>query len=253
MVNDNFPLPEYKNNIGIQDVILTKYNGISIEEEKKKFQIKTSQNVMRIRSQFLLIEKEMIKTFEYVEPNYNNLSTNSIRFASIIREACNLFELVSKEVYIKLFEVSEQKRLNIYDYLSLDKIINFSDKCLSSPYIPAMQDDRHKLLPFKELMDWNKTSHINKRFIPVWWDVYNKIKHSNEGIDNATFENALLSVGAVYVLINSIFGDGVLVGNLREYTKLDMINSNYIDYRIEESKLFTYATFGSQNLLFGYQ
>ncbi|MRN56377.1 hypothetical protein [Paenibacillus monticola] len=122
MVGENQPFPEIKKGINIHDVILTKYSGKSLEEEKKIFQKKTSQNVMRIRSQFLLIEKEMIKTFDYVEPNNNNLKTNSIRFASIIRESCNLFELVSKEVYINLFEVPAGKQINIFNYLSLDGI-----------------------------------------------------------------------------------------------------------------------------------
>ncbi|MGO4543068.1 hypothetical protein, partial [Paenibacillus sp. 2TAB19] len=177
------------------------------------------------------------------------LKTNSIRFASIIREACNLFELVSKEVYISLFEISDEKRLNILNYLSLDKILNFSNTSLSSPYIPSMHEDKHKLLPFQKLMHWDKSSKVEPTFIPMWWNTYNKIKHSNDGIDNASLENALLSVGGIYILINSIYGDGVLVGVLREYISIDIIRSDYIDYRIEESKLFTFATLGSQSLI----
>ncbi|WP_063564031.1 hypothetical protein [Paenibacillus sp. O199] len=249
MVRENQPFPEIKEGINIYDVILTKYSGKSLEEEKKIFQKKTSQNVMRIRSQFLQIEKEMIKTFDYVEPNNNNLKTNSIRFASIIRESCNLFELVSREVYINLFEVPDEKRINIFNYLSLDGIMNFSNVCLSSPYIPSMIDDKHKFLPFKELIKWDKSSPVNSKFLPKWWSVYNKIKHSNDGIDNATLENALLSVGGVYVLINGVYGDGVLVGSLREYVDINLLNSNYIDFRIEESKLFTYATMGIESLI----
>ncbi|AJS61180.1 hypothetical protein [Paenibacillus sp. IHBB 10380] len=248
-MKETYLLPEIREGIRIHDVILTKYIGKSLEEEQKIFQKKTSQSVMRIRSQFLLIEKELIRTFEYVEPNYNNLKTNSIRFASIIREACNLYELVSKEVYISLFDKPVERKLNIINYLSLDKILNFHNVCLSSPYIPSMHEDKHKLFPFVELLEWDGLSKITSQLIPKWWNTYNKIKHNNDGIDCATLENALLSVGGVYVLINSIYGDGVLVGNLREYTNVDMINSIYIDYRIEDSKLFTYATIGSQSII----
>ncbi|MCP1135240.1 hypothetical protein NKT34_18225 [Paenibacillus polysaccharolyticus] len=119
MTND-FQMPK-----DIHTIIPSQYRGYEFEKDKAIFEIIMSDYVKRLRSQYLLIERELIKTFEYVEPNIGNYETISIRFASIIRESCNLFELVCKEIYYKLFEY--KKRLNIKDFLELDKYLYFKE------------------------------------------------------------------------------------------------------------------------------
>lgn len=72
MIGKNFVFQQMKQGINMHEVI--PQNRVVDQLRKKKFfQRKTSQNVMRIRNHFLLIEQEMIKTFEYVEPNSDNL------------------------------------------------------------------------------------------------------------------------------------------------------------------------------------
>ncbi|MGO4543090.1 hypothetical protein [Paenibacillus sp. 2TAB19] len=46
MVSEYYPLPDIREGIKVQDFILTKSSGKSLEEEKKIFSKKTSQNVM---------------------------------------------------------------------------------------------------------------------------------------------------------------------------------------------------------------
>jgi len=238
----DFQLPEVKKDLAIHCVIPSQYRGSDLGKEKEIFEVKNTDYVKRIRSQYLLIERELIKTFEYVEPNTNNYRTNSVRFASIVRESCNLFELVSKDFYSKLFN-SGKKKMNIKDYLSLDAYLYYRDEELSSPYIVASNNGKSfDLFPFKELMSWDRQSEIQDAFIPKWWSAYNKIKHTQDGIRSATLENAILAVCGVYVLINSIYGEGVLIGELRDYDKKDPFGSIYFSYRIEQSQLFTLKT-----------
>lgn len=48
---------------------------------------------------------------------------------------------------------------------------------------------------------------------PRWWIAYNKVKHSNEGLkDHATLTNAIAATAAVFLLIQRIYGFGVLQG-----------------------------------------
>lgn len=61
-------------------------------------------------------------------------------------------------------------------------------------------------------------------------------------------ENVLLAIGGLYELINSIYGEGVLIGELRDYHKRDVFGSIHSIYRVEQSQLFTYQTFGSDRM-----
>lgn len=251
-MNSNFKIPRIREDICIHKLIPAKYIGDytfkDVEKEKEIFEIKTSNYIKRIRSQYLLIERELIKTFEYVEPNIDNYETNSVRFASIIRESCNLFELVSRELYSKLFH-EDTKKLNIRNFLMLDIHLDFGGESLSSPYIMAIDDEKTlNISPFENLLKWDRKSEITSEFIPEWWKAYNKIKHDQEGIKYATLQNALLAISGIYLLINSIYGEGVLIGELNDYHKKDPFNISYSTYRLEQSQLFTLKTFKSEKM-----
>ncbi|KOY16785.1 hypothetical protein [Paenibacillus xylanivorans] len=251
-MNSNFQLPRIKEDIDIDKLIPAKYIGNftlnDIEKEKEIFEIKTSNYIKRIRSQYLLIERELIKTFEYVEPNVDNYKTNSVRFASIIRESCNLFELVSRELCSKLLH-GDIKKLNTKNFLMLDIHLDFRGEKLSSPYIMVTDNEKTlDIFPFENLLKWDRESEITSEFIPEWWKAYNKIKHEQEGIKYATLQNALLAISGIYILINSIYGEGVLIGGLNYYHKKDPFNIIYSTYRIEQSQLFTFKTFKSEKM-----
>lgn len=88
-MNSNFELPRIKEDKEIYKLISAKYIGDytvnDIEKEMKFSRSRPLNYINRIRSQYLLIERELIKTFEYVEPKVDNYKTNSVRFASIYK------------------------------------------------------------------------------------------------------------------------------------------------------------------------
>ncbi len=56
-----------------------------------------------IANQYFAIEKLLVESFQYVLPVWKNAETCSVRFATIIREASNLFEIIARKVYCKFF------------------------------------------------------------------------------------------------------------------------------------------------------
>lgn len=52
-------------------------------------------------------------------------------------------------------------------------------------------------------------------YIPRWWTAYSKLKHTNAVLnDHATLENVIAAVGAVFVVLNKVYGPGVVEGCL---------------------------------------
>lgn len=185
----------------------------------------------------------MINSFQYVHPTANNISTTSVRFASIIRESSNLFEIISRNVYNRLYIVPNSTDINIMNFLSLDAFFYLREGVLSAPTLQDEFSESDILKPFKTLETWDKNSLITKEHIPIWWKSYNKLKHDILGIQQyATFENALLSLGAIYLIISRIYGEGVVGGILKRPIFVNPLSSSYAQQLVPVSQLFIEET-----------
>jgi len=186
-----------------------KYRDFYLDKRKKR-------EALVFRAQYKQIEKRMIETSDFVTLSNSNKDCFSIVFAEIIKSSAGLFEVLSKYVYSQIFEVNKTKDikgLNIFDYLSLDKFGRFSLQEISSIYLLSPFDSAEVYQPFHALKDWDKESKIKDNQIPKWWTSYNKIKHSNEGLEKyATLENSLGALGGVFVFLQSIYSFGYMSG-----------------------------------------
>lgn len=244
-----FPYPNRNSKYTDKEIFSYKNKYTEFEELKKEYERKVSSETSNIKNQYLYIEEELMRSFQYVQPNKKNLTTSSVGFASIIREASNLYEILAKSVYCKYYKVNEDYDLNIYNYLSLDSFLDLSNEILDSPILYAEFNGTNILQPFKSLTSWDKNSSIKAEHIPDWWNSYNSIKHNVNGITEcATLKNALLSVGAVYLLINRIYGEGVVSGVLRAYRKSSSLPEQLLvpvsKLFIEETELVSVAVWG---------
>ena len=67
--------------------------------------------------------------------------------------------------------------------------------------------------PFTALAGWDRASAVRSEHVPGWWDAYNAIKHTNEGLrGHATLANATAAVAAVFLLTERIYGYRILQG-----------------------------------------
>lgn len=211
----SYPLPKISPNKDINKFIYNRSLHDNPEWINYYYNRILTKEVNLIKLQYLSIEKDLIDSFLYVLPVTKNITTTSIKFATIIRESANLFEQLSRDVFCKLFECNSNA-INIYNFLSLDLYLNFSTIILNCPTISYLTENNNLLSPFKETSAWDKSTPLTASHVPKWWKAYNKVKHSYDGIETvASFENAFRSVAAIYVLIRQIYGPQVLSNNLR--------------------------------------
>lgn len=232
------PFPKRNENYSDKDIFLYGYFFSTFEDYELGYQRKISIEASNFKNQYLSIEEEMIKSFQYVHPTVLNLQTTSARFATIIRETSNLYEILSRSIYQKLFIVPKKAVIHINNLLALESYLDFSKGVLNSPLLYSEFYKTDILHPYKSLVHWDRNSEIRNIHIPQWWNAYNKLKHDLNGIRSATLENALLSLGAAYLLINRVFGDGVVGGILYRPIRVSSLTTNLIEQQVPVSKLF---------------
>ena len=239
-------LPSRNEMYNDSDCFYVEPNNNSFEELENSYFRKTSQEANNIKRQYFSIEEELLNSFKYVNPVASNLKTSSVKFATIIRESSNLFEQVSRIIYDKLYR--DYGRINIFNYLTLDRYIKFNDLKFHSPSLSVLASESPTLLqPFKSINNWKVQNELEPHHIPSWWIAYNKIKHSPDSLtEYSTLENSIKSLLAAFITINRYLGPGVISGSLLKPEKNgDKIIQNVLP--VEQSKLFIDASY-----LFGY-
>jgi hypothetical protein len=164
------------------------------------------------RFQYLGIEGELEQAFRFVSPSDDNADAYSLKFAEIIRAGANAYEISARALYTKFYNDTDD--INIFNYLALDHHLHLSDQTVS--HFAALGDfPTHPEVcrPFAALACWDRNSKTEDKHIPSWWKAYNKVKHSNDGLKHhATLANAMAATAAVFLLIERIYGFGVLQG-----------------------------------------
>jgi hypothetical protein len=166
------------------------------------------------RFQYLGIEEELERAFRFVSPCDDNAAVFSLKFAEIIRSAANAYEILAKELYAKFYNDADQ--LNIFNYLALDVHLNVVGQNVTQ-LLALGQFPNHPEVerPFANLAAWNRQSVVSQNQKPIWWDAYNAIKHSNAGLRNhATLANAMAAAAGLFLMIERVYGFGVLQGGL---------------------------------------
>ena len=164
------------------------------------------------RFQYLGIEEELERSFRYVFPADDNADVFSLKFAEIIRAAANAYEILAKDLYARLY--NDQDQLNIYNYLALDAYLDLQAQNVTQlAAVGSFPGHAEVGRPFAALASWNKASPIAQANIPAWWKAYNAVKHSNAGLkSHATLANAIAVTAALFLMIERVYGFGVLQG-----------------------------------------
>jgi hypothetical protein len=147
-----------------------------------------------IRS-YQLIEADLVKLLEYVEPAETNLPAHSHRLYELLLRACTEFEANAKAI---LFANGYKKgrTLNITDYSKIESACGLSG---FSTEIPVWTGNGSVRQPFAA---WQTSPAAS----PKWYASYNHVKHNRSlNFDHASLENVLDAVSAVLIVLFAQF------------------------------------------------
>lgn len=208
--------------ISIEDILYKNGEYEDTVQRQKNYKRIISKEATIYKAQFLAVEDNLVKSFQFVAPHPQNIKTFSINFASIIKEAANLYELICRHLCQQIFEIdinpkTSEPNINIYHYLSLDKYLDLSNiEITSYCYYDKFDSNSEIYTPFKLVKQWfNKKKFPGHECKPEWWKAYNELKHSNDGLkEYATLENAIAAVSAIFIVLHKIYGPGFVYGVL---------------------------------------
>ncbi len=148
---------------------------------------------------YTLIEKDLLRLFEYAEPTDENIKIYSHRTYELLLRAATEFETNCKRI-LESNGYRRRGNLNIKDYFK----INRSSKLGEYAIFLISWSPKKKLVPFKE---WkNKKEWTDHDCSLSWYQAYNDVKHDrHKEFPKASLENALCAIAALYIILFSQF------------------------------------------------
>jgi hypothetical protein len=135
-----------------------------------------------------LLEVELKRIFDYVEPADANLSCYSHQLYALLLRACTEFESNAKAVLVAN-GYSVGRNLNIVDYHKLNAAMRLSDYAVR---IPIWNGQARRVEPFRT---WRAGPTLS------WYQSYNASKHDRAlNFSHASLENAVMAVSAVFCI-----------------------------------------------------
>lgn len=149
-------------------------------------------------STYEILKQDLKSVFEYIEPHTNNLGTFSHRTFELLVRACIEVEALCKLVFLKNC-ITLNRYANIIRYSDLNGAMRLSD------YEVLCYGFQHP--PFVPFASFSNSVRQNRS--PAWYQAYNRVKHNRtDNFSDASLENVIQAIGAVYVLVVAQFGLG---------------------------------------------
>lgn len=141
---------------------------------------------------FLMLEKEVEATFDFVEPSKKNYSTFSISYAKLILSICGEFDSLLKD-YCKDLSSKNKRPSNIQECFDVLKRYNSLNVINTT-----IKLTRYKSIQLKPFDQWSSSSGYKKL---SWWGCYNSIKHNRlTQFELANLENCLNALAALFII-----------------------------------------------------
>ena len=153
---------------------------------------------------FLIIQNDIFKLFEYIEPSDENFKTHSFRIHELLMRICmeieaNFKSILRENIYNpkdKDGKSRPEKSWNFEDYSLVNKTHHLDEY---KAKFPVWKGVKSSFQPYECLK--------RKKVVPVWWTAYNKSKHDRyNNFEYANFENLLNAFAGLFILLTSQFG-----------------------------------------------
>ena len=155
---------------------------------------------------FSIIQSDMLRLFEFIEPSDINKLAYSYRTHELLMRICieieanfkailkeNIFDPVYKKGS-KAGKSRSEKYWNINDYRLINKTHHLDDYIVKVPYWKG--DDN----TFRPFVEWKTGDSL------TWYNSYNNSKHNRtECFHEANFENLIKGFAGLFVLLSSQF------------------------------------------------
>lgn len=143
---------------------------------------------------FLLIQEDILKLFQFIEPSDTNLQTYSFRIHELYMRICIEIEANFKAIFNENKYSKQEKYWNVTDYKKINQTHRLDEYKVVFPIWTGI---KNKFQPFKEWQSGNSLS---------WYKDYNACKHNRANeMHKANLENLLKSFSALFVLLSSQF------------------------------------------------
>ena len=152
---------------------------------------------------FIMIQNDLQKLFEYIEPSDQNLAVYSYRIHELLMRTCieaeaNFKAILRENTYNptnRNGDSRSEKKWNIHDYRKVNKTHHLSTYRV---YLPLWDGEKSVFEPFGH---WENSTEL------PWYQAYNKSKHDRKNkFKEANLENLLNSITGLLVLLSSQFG-----------------------------------------------
>ena len=141
-----------------------------------------------------LLEQDLVRIFEYVEPADANLDTYSHQLYALLLRACTEFESNARAI-LQSNGYSRSGNWTLTDYYKINSATRLSEYTLT---LPMWDGAAGTVKPFDT---WNGGSHS----LP-WYQAYNAVKHDRSGnFPSASLQNVMKAVAAVFATLFSQF------------------------------------------------
>lgn len=163
---------------------------------------KYAQNAEHYIRAFLIIQADLIKLFEFIEPSDVNLKTYSFRIHELLMRTCieieaNFKAIFKENIYSPTNSEGKnrtEKDWNINDYKKINVTHRLSDYTAE---LPIWKGEKKRWQPFDE---WIKGKSL------IWYQAYNKSKHDRlHSFEEANLENLLSAFSGLFILLSSQF------------------------------------------------
>ena len=159
----------------------------------------TSEEVIHYWNYAELINEELGRTTQYVEPDSDNYGTYSIVYTKILLSACSEIEVVCK----LLCQIIDPE----HDYVSSEVLHRNGNKMIKN--MINMETLSSVLLQRFPHIYQAKTEILQKHqmiYPFACWETHNLVKHYRHNhFNGATLENALNSVAALIILNSNLY------------------------------------------------
>lgn len=140
---------------------------------------------------FLLLQKDLLEIFEYIEPSASNMNTYSLRNFALLLRLCTEIETNYKEILrANVFTPQDWARLTMDDYRLINKSHFLSGYKARLPHLDTGVRTRQ---PFKA---WEEGRSLD------WYKAYNDVKHNrSEMLSQASLNSVVDAFCALAILI----------------------------------------------------
>lgn len=170
------------------------YHGPSFCSEKIIRHSDYAKSPEHYQRAWLLIQKDLLELFDYIEPADKNLNTFSYRIHALMLRTCVEIEANFKAILNENTYSVNARDMNMGDYKKVNKSHRLSSYKIAIPNWNGKKSIRH---PFK---CWADDQTLD------WYRAYNNSKHDRlNAFEDATFENLIDAISGLLVVISAQF------------------------------------------------